>query len=113
MQNRRSALTLVCLSAVLAIGCEKPGSPPTAAPASDAPAAAGVGPAGESESESMLEPIQGEWVGKYTLTWMDPEKSAFSEEVSDGAATVTGDRIEYTWEFRGKPQSGAVESTLR
>lgn len=108
MQSHRSALLAVGLSAVFAAGCEKSGSSPTTAPASDAAAATDVEPTA-ADSQSLLQPVQGTWVGQYKLNWMDPAKSEFLEEVSDGTATVTGDRIEYTWGFRGDPQSGTID----
>ena len=103
MSNRRSALCAVCLSALISAACEKaPASPPSSPPA-DAAATP------EAEPDSLLHQVQGAWVGEYKLNWMDPSTSAFSEEVSRGTATVSGDRIEYTWEFRGEPQSGTIE----
>ena len=57
----------------------------------------------------LLDPVAGQWTGTYTLTWMDSAKGDFSEESSEGTASVTGSRIEYTWTFRGEPQKGSVE----
>lgn len=103
MRDRRTSARLAtCLSLALATGCGKPGGSPTTPPPSE-PTPTTAAP------QSLLQPVQGTWAGRYTLNWMDPAKSAFSEEASEGTATVVGDRIEYTWEFRGDPHRGTIE----
>jgi len=91
----------------LSLACEKT-SPPEPAPVAVTVAQANLDsdetPAATLDAAALLQPFEGEWTGQNKLWFEDPERA----ELSDGTVTIAGAGVDYTWSFRGKPQTGTM-----